>query len=432
MYPRCSRLSRWKGQSVKNRLPVLAIVLSLAISGASPSAPQSEKNHYPDLFEEIIDIVKANFYDPVRISDDFPAIAERYRGRLDQISTKKEFSALLDGMLGELNAYHTYYLTPDDYEYYQLGALFAKIPEIGALFEGGEVTYPTVGIIAQSIEGRLFVASVLEGSVAERAGLLEGDEILNVGGSPYAGVSSLRPYVGTDVPFEIRREKDAAPITIVMEPVLVNPVREMLDAERASIRVIERKGRKVGYIHIYSYAGEEYHRELLDSVVWGALKDADALIVDLRYGLGGAWPSYLNVFNRDIPELTVIKRNGEHSAMDSQWRKPAAYLVNGFSRSGKELLAFGAKKYGLATVIGERTAGHVLGGRLFPLSNGDMLFLAVQQYRIDGVDLEGIGVEPDVEIPFDVRYCAGRDVQIEKAVDYLVEKLSAATDDTAE
>ena len=110
--------------------------------------------------------------------------------------------------------------------------------------------------------------------------------------------------------------------------------------------------------------------------------------------------------------------------MDSQWRKPAVYLVNGFTRSGKELLAFGAKKYGLATVIGERTAGHVLGGRLFPLSNGDALFLAVQGYRIDGVDLEGVGVQPDIEVPFDVRYCSGRDPQLDRAIEYLAEKLT--------
>jgi carboxyl-terminal processing protease len=121
--------------------------------------------------------------------------------------------------------------------------------------------------------------------------------------------------------------------------------------------------------------------------------------------------------------MRTIHRNGEETVIDTQWRKPAVYLVNGFTRSGKELLAFGAKRYHLATVIGERTAGHVLGGRLFPLSNGDMLFLAVQGYRIDGVDLEGVGVTPDIEVPFDVRYCAGSDAQLERAVEYLTDKL---------
>jgi carboxyl-terminal processing protease len=419
------RFVRWKEQSVNNRFVIIAIGLCVALSSTPQAAPPSDIDHYPDLFEEIVEIVEDNFYNPARTSKDFPAMAERYRERLEQVSSKREFSALVNAMLGELSASHTYYLTPDDYEYYHLGSLFSKIPEIGALFGEGEVMYPTVGIITQAIKGRIYVASVLEGSVAERAGLLKGDEIISVDGNPYMQVASLRLAIGNDVSFEIRRDEGAEPITIVMKPILVNPGREMLEAERASIRLIERNGRKVGYIHIYSYAGEEYHRELLDAVVWGALKDADALIIDLRYGLGGAWPYYLNIFNPGIPVLAAVGRDGDRSVVDSQWRRPAAYLVNGYSRSGKELLAFGAKKYRLATVVGERTAGHVLGGRLFPISNNDLLFLAVQRYLIDGVDLEGVGVAPDVEVPFDIRYCAGRDVQIEKAVDYLLEKLSS-------
>ena len=159
----------------------------------------------------------------------------------------------------------------------------------------------------------------------------------------------------------------------------------------------------------------------------GTLKEADALIIDLRYGLGGAWPYYLNIVNRDIPILAMHNRDGMETVVDSQWRKPAVYLVNAFSRSGKELLAFGARKYHLATVIGERTAGHCLGGRLFPLSNGDVLFLAVQSSRIDGVNLEGVGVPPDIDVPFDVRYCAGYDVQLKKALEYLVEQLKSET-----
>lgn len=149
--------------------------------------------------------------------------------------------------------------------------------------------------------------------------------------------------------------------------------------------------------------------------------------LDHRYEVwpGGAWPYYLNLFNRKIPVFSIQRRDGTKDVIDSQWRKPAAYLVNGFSRSGKELLAFGARKYHLATVIGERTSGQTLGGRLFPLSNGDMLFLAVQSCRIDGVDLEGLGVTPDIEVPFDIRYSAGHDPQLEKAIDHLIEQMES-------
>lgn len=300
--------------------------------------------------------------------------------------------------------------------------MFSKIPDIGALFKGQDVVYPTVGILVQTIEERVYIVSVLAGSIAEKAGLLKGDEILSVNGKPFAPIASLRPYVGKDVTFEIRRRKHEKQFAIVMQPKMISPKKELLEAQKSSVRIVKRSGKRIGYIHLYSYAGEEYHQELLNAIVWGELKEADALIIDLRYGLGGAWPYYLNIFNRNIPKFSSFDRNGKETVVDSQWRKPAVFLVNAASRSGKEYLAFGARKYHLATVIGERTAGQTLGGQLFPLSNGDILFLAVQHGRIDGVNLENVGVAPDIEVPFDVRYCAGHDDQLEKALEYLANK----------
>jgi carboxyl-terminal processing protease len=409
---------------MKNRHIILIISVYLTIFRVSSAASATAQCSYPDLFKEVVEIVEEHFYNPVQINQDFPVIKDTYRKQLPQVSTRKAFSTLINTMLRELNASHTYYLTTEDYEYYQLAALFSKIPDIGALFQEQNVLYPTVGIMTQSFEEQVYIVSVLAGSIAEKAGLLKGDAILSVNGNPYTPIASLRPFVGTDVSFEIRRQAQDEPFKIVMKPALVNPKQEMLDAQKASVRIIKRAGKHIGYIHIYSYAGDEYHQELLNALVWGTLKKADALIIDLRYGLGGAWPYYLNIFNRNIPTLEMTDRDGKKTTVDSQWRKPAAYLVNAFSRSGKELLAFGAKKYQIATVIGERTPGQTLGGRLFPLSNNDMLFLAVQSSHIDGVNLEGVGVEPDVEVLFDVRYCSGHDVQLEKAVEYLINQLS--------
>ncbi|WP_300674789.1 S41 family peptidase [Desulfoluna sp.] len=403
-----------------------AVLFSLFYPGvrtASAAAPLLPS----DLFAEITGLVEAHFYDPAQIKRSFPAIRARYRAKLSRTDSPQTFSSLVNAMLGELGASHTYYLTPEDMEYYYLAAVFSKMPEIGALFSDKGVLYPTVGIFTERVKDRVHVVSVLAGGAAEKAGILKGDEIFSVNGGPYTPVAALRPLVGTDAVFEVRREGESAPFQVMMKPVLVNPKEEMLEAQKSSTRVIEKAGRRIGYVHMYSYAGEGYHRELINSLVWGQLKDADALIIDLRYGLGGAWPYYLNIFNQNIPVLEMIDREGNRNRVDSQWRKPAVYLVNGFTRSGKELLAFGAQKYGLATVIGERTPGMSLGGRLFPLSNKDLLFLAVQGCRIDGVNLEGVGVKPDIEVPFDVPYCSGQDAQLEKAVEHLSTRLQKPT-----
>ena len=406
------------------KLILLVFSVCLILAKVSSVTAKENRNSYSELFEEIVNIVEAHFYNPDQISENFPAIKANYRTRLARVSSQKAFSSLVNTMLSELNASHTYYLTPEDYRYYQLCALFSKVPEISSLFAGKEVLYPTVGIMTQVFDQWVHIVSVLAGSVAEKKGLLKGDEILSVNGKPYSPIASIRSSVGKDVVFKIRRRELTEPFTVMMQPTLVNPKQESLEAQKSSVRIIERAGARIGCIHIYSYAGEEYQRALLNAISWGNLKEADALIIDLRYGLGGAGPSYLNIFNTNIPILKFYNRDGKETIYDSQWRKPAVYLVNAFSGSGKELLVFGAQKYHLATVIGERTPGQVLGGRLFPLFNGDVLFLAVQSCRIDGVNLEGIGVLPDIEVPFDIPYCAGHDAQLEKALEYLVEQLT--------
>jgi carboxyl-terminal processing protease len=98
-------------------------------------------------------------------------------------------------------------------------------------------------------------------------------------------------------------------------------------------------------------------------------------------------------------------------------------VVNNGSRSGKEILAYGFKKYGLGKLIGTKTAGAVVGGSPFLLEDDNLLYLAVVDVWIDGERLEGKGVIPDIEVPFPLEYAQGKDPQFNKAVDVLLKQL---------
>ena len=111
-------------------------------------------------------------------------------------------------------------------------------------------------------------------------------------------------------------------------------------------------------------------------------KDADALIWDLRDGWGGADPDYLDIFNARAPTMVTTERGGDQSVINAKWRKPAALLINGGTRSGKEVLAYGFKKYGYGPVIGTRSAGALLAARAFLLDGGGLLLLPVAD--VDG------------------------------------------------
>ncbi|MHB9154918.1 MAG: S41 family peptidase, partial [Endomicrobiales bacterium] len=322
-------------------------------------------------------------------------------------------------MLGELGSSHTRYYTRDAPEYYQLASIFYSLPEVRKLFKGSPVAYPSIGLLTEQVEDKVFVRGVFDGGIAQKAGIMRGDEIVSADGKPFRPVRSLRDTAAGSLVLAVRRSPDMVPFRVEVTPATVEPSEEFLAAEKKSVRLIKAGGRKIGYIHVWSYAGEMYQKELAAEITGGVLKDADALVWDLRDGWGGADPAYLNVFNRKVPVLTITDREGKTVAADPQWRKPAVMLVNKNTRSGKEVLAYGFKKYGLGAVVGEKTGGEVLAGRLFVISDGSLLYLAVGEPRVDGELLEGAGVEPDIAVPADFRYSGGKDPQLEKAVECL-------------
>ena len=136
-----------------------------------------------------------------------------------------------------------------------------------------------------------------------------------------------------------------------------------LKQQRARVR--GPGGAHVGYVHVWSYASRRYQGALEDLIAEGPLRDADALVWDLRDGWGGAQPWYLDLFNARAPTMQVADRDGETGIVGAKWRKPVAALINGGTRSGKEVLAYGFSEYGLGPLIGARTEGAVLAATAF-------------------------------------------------------------------
>ena len=77
-------------------------------------------------------------------------------------------------------------------------------------------------------------------------------------------------------------------------------------------------------------------------------------------------------------------------------------------------------------LVGTPTAGAVVGGRGFLLPDDSLLVMAVVDVLVDGKRLEGNPVEPDIEIPFDFRYAAGADPQLDAAVEEMIRILPEA------
>lgn len=386
-------------------------------AAADPSiAPfrwQEASMDFQTLADETIQIVEENFYSPTKFTQPYQLAKHQLLIESETCKDRKQFAESVNRWLATLHASHTYYMTPDDVEFYHIAAIFEKIPKVASMFKDQPIVYPSIGVITQWVDQKWLVASILPGGPSD--GLLQiGDHLQTTNHKPFTPVRSLIEHINQATEFGILRDGQASFVKIV--PLKVHPKKELLDALNSSIKISEIDGRKIGYVHIYSYAGIEYQNALEESIAWGDLKNAEAMVIDLRFGLGGANAKYLNIFHRNIPTSTMIDRNGNSTIFDSQWRKPAVILVDQTSRSGKEVFAYGAQKHKYAKIVGTPTAGAVLAGSPFPISNGDLLYLAVRDVMVDGLKLEGVGVQPDILVPLDLKTGNGRDTQVEASL----------------
>ncbi len=387
-------------------------LFSVLLFFLSYHTPAQEKLDFDkhELLNEISTLVKEHFYDPTFNTDVWNRQLDECREQLEEVTTLDQFDKKVNDLLASLNTSHTYFFTRNNPKRYQLLGVFHQ------LFDKNDTSlfrYEGIGIDTRTIEDKNFIISVYDGFPAAKAGLTFGDQIVSVNGNSFHPIESFSGKANSSVTIELVRNNN--PLTIKV-PVTVLDGRTMFEtALQSSIRIIEQNEKKIGYLHIWSYAGSKYQEQLREAILWGKLSQCDALIVDLRDGWGGADINNLNLFRDPIAIIKSTPRDGPIGSYSGVWEKPVALITNERSTSGKELFAYGFKKLRLGKIIGEKTAGAVVAGRIFKLSSGDLLYLAVNDVHVDGKRLEGIGVMPDVIVNRPIE-SKTNDPQLERAL----------------
>ena len=423
-------MQRFKLTKVSRRAITTLISVSVMLGCwlVSPVFPTMVKPHSA-IFDQVWQTVNNNFYDPNFNGVDWEAMKSKYEPKVMQAQSSEEVAALVNQMLGELETSHTHFYTPNEPAYYQILGIFAPRSselqqQLKKFFPKGNIEYSGIGIFTKNTEGKTFISAILDGSPAEKAGLMVGDRILSVEGSPFQPIQSFLGKASQKVKLLIERSPNTQQ-EIAVTPKMLDAITMFVDAMKASTQVIEREGKKIGYIHIWSYAGDKYQQQLEEELIYGRLQDADGFVLDLRYGWGGAPQTALNIYTARDLTITSIPRDGTRNTYHSQWKKPVVMLVNEGSRSAKEILALGFQQYGIGPVVGAKTAGAVVGGRPFLMQDGSILYVAVADVYVNKDQrLEGNGVTPDIILPFSPEYAQGADPQKERAIEVALEAVN--------
>jgi carboxyl-terminal processing protease len=423
------------------------------VAPARSLAEPSAKVDLPALFDAVVDTVDRNFVDEGLLKTlDWRARAQAMRPSVIQAASLDEAVALINRLLSELKTSHTELTTPDEYRYYltldALQGAGGTRDLIGERFWGASGPYyPGIGIFTTRIDGRHFVDGVLEGSPADRAGLTFGDEILSVDGEPFSPIAAFRGKIGLTVDIESRRARNAEPQTYRVTVVPIMPSAAFSAATRTSARVIERNGRRIGYIHVWQVRDPRSFAAALASIdpffpTGKAQRDSpplDALIVDMRGRVGGsigAASQMLDMLGTAEKPYWGQRRSLDRAGKDAgssgdqaiprssepqrPFRGPTVLLIDHRTRSAGEIMAQGFKRSRFGPVIGTPTAGAVTSGSPFAMPGGLLLYVAVVSHAFDGKPLEGAGVTPDIRVERSLPYAAGADPVLEAAISHLI------------
>lgn len=371
-----------------------------------------------ECFDKVWQIINDEFWDPNFNGVDWGDARKHYRPKALAAKDHESFAVVVNQMLAELKTSHTYYYTKWDPDYYIIEVVFGKRDS----HRNG------IGVVTKNIDGCHYVIAVLKSSSAEKAGIVLGDWLVEIDGQPFHPIRSFENKAGQELEIIIQRGTTGA----TRQKLKVIPVDRkeedwLGNDSYASVKTIKYKGRHFAYVRLWWLRGLTMKSVLEDGIY--KANETEGIIIDIRDGVGGDYGyNFIAPFMQyGLGEITVesIYRNRTEKFITG-CNKPVVVLINGGSRSGKELLAYYFKKTGRGVLIGERTAGFVTGGNKRHISKDSFLYYGACMKVIDGKRLEGIGVEPDIKVPFDIRFAAGKDIQLERAKDEMVKLIEAS------
>lgn len=301
--------------------------------------------------------------------------------------------------------------------------------ELESLYQDSLGVYYGVGayVSLDTATGFAKVSGIIADSPAEEADLRAEDIIYKVDDVDVTGmtlqktVSLIKGDENTTVKLTLIRDGKEIEKEVTRRKVESPTVKfEMLDDGMAYIQITEFDTVTVD--------------QFTEAMAMARGNDMKGLILDLRSNPGGNLSSVVSIAKQMLPKGLIVyteDRDGNREEYSCDGSKeldvPMVVLVNGNSASASEILAGAIKDYGIGTLVGTTTFGKGIVQRPIELSDGSAVKLTISSYYTpNGINIHGIGIEPDVECEFDSeRYYRDEayDNQLEKAKEVLLQKM---------
>lgn len=307
-------------------------------------------------------------------------------------------SGALRGLLESLDA-DSSYLTPEDYKTYKAD-------------KGGKAQ---VGINVSKRYGYATVVSVIPGSAADKAGLVDGDILEAIEGHDTRNISlavigrMLEGTAGTTLTVGVVRPSKAEPEKITMTRAITVPP-PVADSLYENSSILCLKPEILDHDHV----------EQVEAKLKGMSKAGNKkILLDLRDVAAGDMTEATRLANFLLKSGTIATLEGQKfpkqtftadPAKAIQPTAPVVVLVNRGTAGPAELVAAALLDNKRAQVVGEKTFGEGTQQKTFELPDGAALILSVAKYGSpSGKKLQDEGVTPDVQVASQVDQSGGVD-----------------------
>lgn len=323
----------------------------------------------------------------------------------------------IKGMVSSLKDPYTYFMNAD---------------EAADFKEKSEGSYMGVGIQVAVKDNKITVVAPIDGSPAQKAGILSGDVILKVNDLEVTGeqldkaVSMMKGKTKEDIKLTLYREsKGEFEVTVTRDVIKMVSVKGELLADN------------IGYIQVTAFdegTAKDFNAKLKELEGQGM----KGLILDLRDNPGGFMNECVDLVSNFVAKDKVIvstidKYKNEEQKLSSggiAQGMPLVVLINGGTASAAEIVSGAIKDYDLGTLIGTTSFGKgVVQVVLDDKNDGTALKVTISKYYTpNGENIHKIGIKPHIEVEYpkellEKQYNRGEDPQFNKALEVIKEKV---------
>jgi len=376
-----------------------------------------EKKMNQKVFEQVWGSFAENFYDPDMHGLNWNELYEEYLPYTDKAMDISEIAAVIDEMVGDLNASHTGFDPREDEEstYKPIAYLGMELDYSETLPEGIRISkvYPNTRISA--------FYKVIEGDLLTH---LDGVKIKST--TPIDSI--LVGKVGKTIHFTILgKDREISGVLNGLDGRAARKLYYDYKTMRSRKMVETATNSRVGYIHVPAMGEENYEDFTRD--YYRDNHDKEAIILDFRGNVGGrVHDKIISLLSKKQYAYSTRRSYGNLPRVEPSngIYVPSIVLVDEHSFSDGEIFPIIYKELKLGKVIGFPSSGAVIGTWEMQLLDGSTMRMpGTGWYKVDGTNMEGTGAIPDIIVEHSLNDIRDHnDKQLQRAIEEILQELN--------